>query len=160
LDAAIDPTKLRRDVLEMRQRVAEQFPEQNCWRLKYVRGGLMDAEFLCQYLQLRFGGQHREIFAIGTVDAFERIEGAGVLPVGMAARLAGHVILFHNVEALLRLCLDGEIDEASFPAGLTAGLGRLGGGPDLAAVRRRLIAAQADVLTMFRTLVEQPATAD
>ncbi len=48
-----DPAKLRSDVLEMRATMAEHKPAKGPLDIKLARGGLVDIEFLIQYLQLR-----------------------------------------------------------------------------------------------------------
>jgi glutamate-ammonia-ligase adenylyltransferase len=55
LTARRDPEKLRADVLEMRERMAEHKPPEGPLDVKLARGGLVDLEFLVQYLQLREG---------------------------------------------------------------------------------------------------------
>src|SRR5262249_9180514 len=47
-----DQAKLRVDVADMRQRISREFPGRSAWDLKYHRGGLIDIEFIAQYLAL------------------------------------------------------------------------------------------------------------
>jgi glutamate-ammonia-ligase adenylyltransferase len=44
-----DPAKLRRDILDLREKISLEFGEGDLNQLKYVRGGLMDIDFLTQY---------------------------------------------------------------------------------------------------------------
>ncbi|MFN5821297.1 MAG: glutamine-synthetase adenylyltransferase, partial [Novosphingobium sp.] len=48
-----DPAKLRADVLEMRATMAQHKPAKGPLDVKLARGGLVDAEFIVHYLQLR-----------------------------------------------------------------------------------------------------------
>ena len=48
-----DPVKLRADVLEMRATMARHKPAKGPLDVKLARGGLVDAEFIVHYLQLR-----------------------------------------------------------------------------------------------------------
>lgn len=48
-----DPAKLRADVLEMRATMAAHKPAKGPLDVKLARGGLVDAEFIAHYLQLR-----------------------------------------------------------------------------------------------------------
>ncbi|HEX5778134.1 MAG TPA: bifunctional [glutamine synthetase] adenylyltransferase/[glutamine synthetase]-adenylyl-L-tyrosine phosphorylase, partial [Xanthobacteraceae bacterium] len=52
LCAERDPGIVARDVAEMRGAVAEEKGEDDRWDLKYAAGGLVDLEFIAQYLQL------------------------------------------------------------------------------------------------------------
>lgn len=53
-----DPQQLIKHVLDMRKRTLEEFPATSIWDLKYTRGGLMDADFIAQYLVLRYASEH------------------------------------------------------------------------------------------------------
>ncbi len=52
-NTARDPEKLRRDVLDMRARMAEHKHAKGPLDAKLLRGGLVDIEFIVHYLQLR-----------------------------------------------------------------------------------------------------------
>jgi glutamate-ammonia-ligase adenylyltransferase len=55
-----DPERLRREVLDMRRRMREAREKRRAehWDVKHARGGLVDLEFLTQYLLLREAHQH------------------------------------------------------------------------------------------------------
>lgn len=53
LEMERDPAKLRADVLEMRATMAQHKPAKGSLDVKLARGGLVDAEFIAHYLQLR-----------------------------------------------------------------------------------------------------------
>jgi [glutamine synthetase] adenylyltransferase / [glutamine synthetase]-adenylyl-L-tyrosine phosphorylase len=48
-----DPDALRRDVLDMRCRIEAEHKAADPWDLKYCPGGMVDVDFIVQYLQLR-----------------------------------------------------------------------------------------------------------
>ena len=104
-----DADALRLDVARMRRRVAAEYPSEEPFELKYVRGGLVDLEFVAQYLQLMHADAHREVLAGGTARCFEALEKAGALPRSEAGAeseagfLAGAVRFQRAVQALLRL---------------------------------------------------------
>src|SRR6516225_11054892 len=52
LAAKRDPTRLLVDVADMRRRIADENPRPSLWDLKNRRGGLIDLEFIVQYLVL------------------------------------------------------------------------------------------------------------
>ncbi len=63
----------------MRQRIAKEKGTDNIWELKQVRGGLVDLEFIAQYLQLVSAAAHPEVLDQNTVEAYRRLRDAGVL---------------------------------------------------------------------------------
>jgi glutamate-ammonia-ligase adenylyltransferase len=57
-----DPAKLRDDVLSMRKRLLEGHPNNSeLFDLKHDRGGMIDIEFVVQYLVLGHAGRHAEL---------------------------------------------------------------------------------------------------
>lgn len=56
LTAPRDADKLRRDVLEMREKMARHKPPGGALDVKLMRGGLVDLEFIIHFVQLREGG--------------------------------------------------------------------------------------------------------
>ena len=48
-----DPARLVADVAEMRERIAAEHPHPAAWDLRNRRGGMVDIEFIAQYLMLR-----------------------------------------------------------------------------------------------------------
>ena len=74
-----DPGELVRDVAKMRLRIAQEHKGRSIWDIKHRRGGLVDIEFLAQYLMLRHGAEHPDILSQNTSDALSRLTAAGLL---------------------------------------------------------------------------------
>jgi glutamate-ammonia-ligase adenylyltransferase len=159
LTRPIDPVALAADVADMRARIEKEFPAREVWSLKYVRGGLIDCEFLCQFMQLRFAAAHPRVLHQSTSGAFRELGAAGCIEADLAQELDAHLHLFHNVYGLLRLCLDREATGPTIPTGLGAALAHVAGAADLAGVERALAQAERRVLTLFEDWVERPASA-
>ncbi len=157
-----DPDKLLWDVADMRRRIDKEFGTDNPWDVKYARGGLIDIEFIAQYLQLRHAAEHPESLDIGTATALGKAASAGLLDAAVADELIGALRVWRRVQGFLRLTTDGVLDPRQVPETLFAGLARAafpaGEPPDAFAdldARIRAVAARAHA--HFRTLVEEPA---
>jgi glutamate-ammonia-ligase adenylyltransferase len=74
-----DPDRLLVDVADMRRRIDREFTARSLWDVKYLRGGLVDLEFLAQYLQLRHAHDHPEALAGRPDLAFARLAEADIL---------------------------------------------------------------------------------
>ncbi len=61
------------EVRDMRERIAKEKGTDNIWDIKQVRGGQVDIEFICQYLQLQFSYIHPDIINTNTVSSLEKI---------------------------------------------------------------------------------------
>ncbi|MFX7052345.1 hypothetical protein ABTH91_20120, partial [Acinetobacter baumannii] len=55
------------DIVDMRRAIAEDKGDSDRWDLKYVRGGLIDIEFVAQALQLVHAHKHPEILDTNTL---------------------------------------------------------------------------------------------
>ena len=81
-----DRAKLRQDIVSMRARIAEASKEEV--DLKRDPGGIVDVEFLVQYLVLAFAGEHQELCAFtDNVRILETAAGTGLVTAAEATAL-------------------------------------------------------------------------
>jgi glutamate-ammonia-ligase adenylyltransferase len=145
--------KIARDVLEMRAKIEKEKGTQDIWDIKQVRGGLVDLEFIAQFLQVVNAGKHPEILDQSTLVCLTRLAETGLLSEDDAAVLIPAARLYHNLTQLLRLCLDKPFDPETASADLQALLARAAGQPDFAALERHLAATLKGVQAAFERLV-------
>ena len=148
-----DRTKITADVRDMRQRIAAEKGTDNIWDLKQVRGGLVDLEFMAQYLQLVHGHDRPDILDQNTVQALRKLELAGLLDAGVAGVLIPAARLISDLTQILRLSLDAEFDSKTAPEGLKALLAQVAGAPTFAQLEIDLKATLAEVAAMFDVVV-------
>jgi glutamate-ammonia-ligase adenylyltransferase len=153
LVAKRSPARTVEAVREMRLRIAKEKGSHDRWELKQVRGGLVDLEFIVQYLQLRNAAQHPQILAQNTFTALRELGNAGLLPQQASEALLPAARLLHNLTQILRLCLDGPFDARKAPEGLKALLARAGEAPDFARLEADLSTREAEVAALFDALV-------
>jgi [glutamine synthetase] adenylyltransferase / [glutamine synthetase]-adenylyl-L-tyrosine phosphorylase len=108
LQAPRDPDKLLFDVADMRRRIEGEFPAKSVWNLKYVRGGLIDIEFVAQYLQLRHAHAHPEILSVNMAAALERARDLGLLAADAAGDLLEALRTWRRTQGYLRLAGDDD----------------------------------------------------
>ena len=102
----------------MRAAIAKEKGDADPWDLKYAAGGLVDIEFIAQYLQLVHAAAAPEILDTSTARMLEKAARAGVLKAEDAAVLRPAVRLFHDLTQILRLCLPGAFDPKTANAGV------------------------------------------
>jgi glutamate-ammonia-ligase adenylyltransferase len=146
------------DVADMRARVEREFPSRNHWELKHVRGGLVDLEFICQYLQLAHGAAHPDILHHHTRTALARIAAAKLIPAETADLLVSAVDLTLNLTQVIRICVEGVFKPDEATPGLKALLARAGNAPDFNALEAQLRETQAEVHKIFDSLVAAAAS--
>ena len=148
-----DRAKIAADVHEMRQRIVAEKGTDNIWDLKQVRGGLVDLEFMAQYLQLIHAADHPAVLDQNTVQALRTCEQAGLLDPAIAGVLIPAARLISDLTQILRLSLDAEFDSKTAPEGLKALLARVAGSPTFAQLELDLAATLAETAAMFDKVV-------
>lgn len=90
ITAPRDAQALKQEIVSMRERVRSAHPVRGDWfDVKHSRGGMLDAEFVVQYLVLSQSAQHPELVAnLGNIALLQRAEKAGLLPVGVGQAAA------------------------------------------------------------------------
>jgi glutamate-ammonia-ligase adenylyltransferase len=137
------------DVVEMRAAIAKEKGDAERWDLKYAAGGLVDIEFIAQYLQLVHAHELPEILDTSTARVLDKAWRLRVLAVEDAEVLRPAVQLYQDVTQILRLCLAGPFDPKTAGPGLLRLLARAGDVPDFAALEATLIETQAKVRESF-----------
>lgn len=148
-----DRAKTAADVAEMRARIAKEHASSDPWELKHVRGGLVDIEFICQFLQLVHGAAHPEIMNTHTRTALARIAETDLLPAEMADMLVRAIVLNHNLTQVIRVCVTGVFNPSEASPGLKSLLARAGDAPDFPALEAELAGSQRKVREAFESIV-------
>ena len=152
-----DPAELLRDVAQMRRRIAAEHGSTEPFELKYVRGGLVDLEFVAQYLQLLHAERHPQVLAGGTVACFQALAGAGVLDAEEAGFLADAVRMQRSIQAILRLAWSRSDAVRSAPEALRNKLANALDCNDFSELESRLRDTQEKVFQAFRRHVGREA---
>ena len=137
------------DVVEMRAAIAKEKGDRERWDLKYAAGGLVDIEFIAQYLQLVHAHALPDILDTSTARVLDKAWALRVLPVEEAEVLRPAVQLYQDLTQILRLCLAGPFDAKTAGAGLLRLLARAADVPDFATLDATLIETQAKVRASF-----------
>jgi glutamate-ammonia-ligase adenylyltransferase len=149
LRRARDAELIAGDVVEMRAAIAKEKGDQDRWDLKYAAGGLIDLEFIAQYLQLVHAHERPEILDTSTARVLDKAWALRVLAVEDAEVLRPAVQLYQDVTQILRLCLPGPFDPKTAGPGLLRLLARAADVPDFATLEATLIETQAKVRASF-----------
>jgi len=96
------------DVHQMREKMIEEFlgREPHSTNVKLGPGGIVDIEFIAQFLSLRHGKADPSVRKTGTLDAIEALSSKGYLKEEDAVALRGAYEFFRRVEMRLRIVQD------------------------------------------------------
>ncbi|MBA4203345.1 MAG: bifunctional [glutamate--ammonia ligase]-adenylyl-L-tyrosine phosphorylase/[glutamate--ammonia-ligase] adenylyltransferase [Polymorphum sp.] len=145
--------KIAADVASMRGRIEKEKGTKDIWDLKQVAGGLVDIEFIAQYLQLVHGHAHPEVLAQNTEIALGRALELGLLNADDAGGLLQALRLYHRLTQILRMTLTGKFRPVEAPGGVLALLLNAAAAPDLTRLEVELAETQANVRGIFERLV-------
>ncbi|WP_315833842.1 bifunctional [glutamine synthetase] adenylyltransferase/[glutamine synthetase]-adenylyl-L-tyrosine phosphorylase [Bradyrhizobium prioriisuperbiae] len=141
------------DVLEMRGAIGEEKGESDIWDLKYASGGLVDIEFIAQYLQLVHAATKPEILSVSTLQVLENAARLGLLSSAAADILRSAVRLYQDLTQILRLCVSAKFQPATAGEDLLRILARAGDAPNFSVLEARVREIQVDVRQIFLELL-------
>ena len=145
--------KIASDVRDMREKIAAQNPTDNPWELKHVRGGLIDIEFIAQYLQLIHAHEHPEILSVHTETALQNAAGMGLIGSEHAETLLHAIRLMHNLTQVARICVEGAVNPDEATPSFRQLLSRVAAVPDFSVLQADLVETERKVLEAFNEIV-------
>ncbi len=100
-----DPARLREEVAAMRKRMHDGHPNRSAlFDLKHDAGGMVDIEFIVQYLVLRDACRHPALLDnAGNIALLARAAAAGLIDAGQAAAVADAYRRYRRLQHALRL---------------------------------------------------------
>lgn len=103
----------RREIHRLRMRMEHEIARESAgnYNIKTGRGGMVDVEFLAQYLQLRYGHHHPEVRTTNTVAALKEVRRLHLIPQHDADTLISGYKFLRKLENRLRLLHDHSIND-------------------------------------------------
>ena len=147
-----DAKKTAADVLEMRALMERERPPSGFWDLKLSPGGLVDIEFVAQYLQIVHAGAGGPLEP-HTAAALQALASRGLAPAAETRELTSAWTLQQNLSQLLKLALPDNADPDAEPKGFRQMLARAGSSRDIASLRRALARARSQARRAFVSIL-------
>ena len=129
-----DAAAVANDVAEMRRAIALEKGEDDVWDLKYAAGGMVDIDFIAQYLQLVHAADKPDILDVCTLQVLDNAARLGVLPQSSAEILRAAAHLYHDLTQILRLCVSERFKPESAGEDLLRVMARAGDAPDFSSL--------------------------
>lgn len=102
---------LAADIIDIRRRIDQVHHTTDSWKVKYVRGGLIDIEFIAQFLQLIHASQFPALLSTDTVNCFTTCAEHGIIPAETATTLAEAALFLFDIQSILRLAYEGKLTQ-------------------------------------------------
>jgi [glutamine synthetase] adenylyltransferase / [glutamine synthetase]-adenylyl-L-tyrosine phosphorylase len=141
------------DVADMRRAVALEKGEDDVWDLKHAAGGVVDIDFIAQYLQLVHAADKPDILDVRTLQVLDNAARLGVLPQSAAEVLRPATRLYHDLTQILRLCVSEKFKPETAGEDLLRVMARAGDAPDFSSLEAQVKETQGEVRRVFRALV-------
>jgi glutamate-ammonia-ligase adenylyltransferase len=148
-----DPAAVANDVADMRRAIALEKGEDDVWDLKYAAGGMVDIDFLAQYLQLVHAADQPDILNVSTLHVLDNAARLGLLSPSSAEVLRPAARLYHDLTQILRLCVTERFKPDIAGEDLLRVMARAGDAPDFSSLQARVKETQVEVRRVFRALV-------
>jgi len=151
--------KLRMDVSSMRLLIDKKHQSDVIWDTKYIRGGLIDIEFIVQYLQLKNAHDNPNILATNTSDALKILAKEKILTNMQIGKLNDALKLWQTIQGILRLPVQGFFrpkPEQEVPKALAQVMIDATGCSDIRELESRIIVSAKDVYEIYKNLIGNP----
>ena len=149
--------KLVCDVFDMRTRIYLKHPDKQIWDVKNKRGGLLDIEFIAQYLQLRYAAKDSDILATNTFDALTSLSRRGYLSSTHAQHLIHSLYFWQNLQGALRLLYEKTINGRSITEENRSLLAHLCDLDSASYLEEKIADIASDNHAIFQEIIENPA---
>jgi [glutamine synthetase] adenylyltransferase / [glutamine synthetase]-adenylyl-L-tyrosine phosphorylase len=149
-----DAAKIAGETRAMRALIAKEKGDSDVWDLKLAAGGLIDIEFIAQYLELAFAHRHPGILDVWTRKVLEEAGRAGLIAPEQAEVLIDAHRLYTDATQFMRLSTSGPFDPAKAAAGVKRRIAGANGFPDFEAFGAALGEARKRVRAVFRAILE------
>jgi len=109
------PENAAAEIRRLRQRMEKEIAREGSghFNIKTGRGGMVDVEFLTQFLQLKYGAQHPELRCQSTLEALRSLAACSLLTDTEHQLLSSGYKFLRRLENRLRLVHDQSINELS-----------------------------------------------
>lgn len=149
-----DEVVLATDVTTIRAKIEQQYGSFNIWDIKYVQGGLIDLEFIAQFLQLKHAHKHPDILNVNTKRVFSQLIKEQIITEQEGQKFTEAITLFLSLQSLLRLASDNISDRFFMSEAIKQELVRLTDYSSFEEIEQTLTNTQQQVNTYFKEKIQ------
>ncbi|MEE2996152.1 MAG: bifunctional [glutamine synthetase] adenylyltransferase/[glutamine synthetase]-adenylyl-L-tyrosine phosphorylase [Pseudomonadota bacterium] len=144
------------DIGEMRGRMRKEHDTDNIWSVKHARGGIVDIEFITQYLQLKYAADTPEILAGDTSAVLLVAVEKGFIDAETASDLDCAMKLWRNLQSILRLTVDGDFNEEGASVALKRMIVKACGAASFNQLKQTILVTSAKNAAHFSSFFGRP----
>lgn len=148
-----DEAKLRQEVMDMHKKVLDQYATTNPFNIKYVAGGILDMEYICQFLQLKHAHKKPGITATNTRIAIEKLYSSGILDKQEYSYLSDGYSIYSALLFTMRLMENENPDEATMTDGMKEALVLNSKARNFDDLKKILVTTEKNVQNLFKKYI-------
>lgn len=149
-----DAEKLRLDVADMRNRMTAEYKSNDIWDIKYVRGGLVDIDFIAQYLLLLHAPERGDVDIGSAREIFLWCKQHGLIPSAQLEGLLEAEAFLMQLFHMLRLCTGGKVAEENMLIGLKMLLCHNQKVENFEQLKEKLVGLEQTVYSTYLTVID------
>ncbi len=147
------PKLLALEVAQIRARVDREYHSDNVWDFKYVRGGMMDAEFIVQFLLLRDAARTPRVLHGTTIKALSLLGEQYRIADDVVQALSASLLFLCDQQQITRLCLGDRADVHNAPAALRNMMALRSDAATFEILEERLKEVERTIFTQYQKIV-------
>ena len=151
------PQKLLNDTAIMREKLRHEFGTDNIWSLKHVKGGMVDIEFICQYLVLKNSPHNNDLLEQNTLKLIRKLTKYNFLTPETGVKLYDACKDFQTCQLLLRLCMGTASKNSKRPEELLQSLAKRIGCDSPEQIENKIINSLQFVTQTYEEIISSPA---
>ena len=152
-----DATKVAKDVLEMRTRIRKTHSGDHDWSLKHRKGGIIDIEFITQYLVLTHAHKHTKLLNIGTLPTLKILKKINLISQKDGETLIKSYELWLSLWSILSLTIAKKLTNSKIieiPENLKGNLAKIGKVPSFKALEYKMTTTSSQVSKIYKKLIK------
>ena len=130
--------RLAAELVGLREKMRAEEASEDLWAIEQKRGGLIDVEWIAQYLQLLHAAGNDGALAGNTDAVFKAADGLGLIDAETARALADAATLWRNLHGILSLTVEEGFVEATAPPALLGVIQRACGMADFDSLKETM----------------------
>ncbi|WP_112663082.1 bifunctional [glutamine synthetase] adenylyltransferase/[glutamine synthetase]-adenylyl-L-tyrosine phosphorylase [Microvirga flavescens] len=146
--------KVCKEVVEMRDLIAQEKGDDDPWDLKLARGALTDLDFIAQALILAHAHEHPGLLNVACEDAFSEAAKQDLVTAENAQTLIEAHRLFNAVFQWQRLTIEGRFDAAAVRPAILKRLATVAGVPNAKVLLATLNESREKVRAIFESTLK------
>ncbi|MDE0800580.1 MAG: bifunctional [glutamine synthetase] adenylyltransferase/[glutamine synthetase]-adenylyl-L-tyrosine phosphorylase [Rhodospirillaceae bacterium] len=153
LSKNIHEATLAKDVSKMRSRIRHQHPQSGQWDIKHMNGGLLDAEFIIQFLTLLNYNRICANHLLDPIASINQLLAMGILTNYEANTLRKALSLWINILWLYRLSIGEREKGAEISLGLVKRILAVSGSSSMKDLRQKMRETSLNISQLFEDKV-------